>query len=358
MKGGWKSAYLRMTTHGPQSIGQSIIFGGLCALSFPYGLSMHLRSRLYRIGLKRSYRARVPVISVGNLATSGTGKTPMADFLAKRLKSRDLRCAIVSRGYGGHYRQAVGRVSDASGRLLMTPYECGDEPCLLARRNPGVPVYVARRRMLGVQAAEQDGARVIVLDDGFQHLAVQRDADIVLLDAGFPFGNGWLLPAGNLREPGSALQRADLIVLTRSGEGRRQTLQGPVPVIRSRHQLNRRLATLEGAFVPVQACAGKSCLAFAGIAKPDEFFRDLGTFGFSRIETLALADHQEYTGEILNRLLGSCHNHDVLVTTEKDAVKLSAVNFPKPCYQVGVELVFDDIAPLDDLLDHIMEPGK
>jgi tetraacyldisaccharide 4'-kinase len=319
---------------------------------------MRLRSKLYKLGLKSSYRAGVPVIAVGNLATSGTGKTPMVDFLAKHLKSRGVRCAIVSRGYGGHYRQAVGRVSDATGRLLMTPYECGDEPFLLARRNPGVPVYVARRRMLGVQAAEQDGAQMIVLDDGFQHLAVHRNVDIVLLDAKYPFGNGQLLPAGLLREPRSALQRADLIILTRSEQAQRPPLPVSIPVIQCRHLLNKSLATLEGAIVPEQEYAGKSCLAFAGIAQPDEFFRDLGRFGFGRIEPLVLADHQEYTGEVLSRLLRSCHNHDLLVTTEKDAVKLSAANFPKPCYQVGVNLVFDDLAPLDGLLDHVMESGK
>jgi tetraacyldisaccharide 4'-kinase len=319
---------------------------------------MRLRGKLYKLGLKSSYRAGVPVIAVGNLATSGTGKTPMVDFLAKRLKSRDVRCAIVSRGYGGHYRQAVGRVSDATGRLLMTPYECGDEPFLLARRNPGVPVYVARHRMLGVQSAEQDGAQMIILDDGFQHLAVHRNVDIVLLDAKYPFGNGQLLPAGILREPRSALQRADLIIMTRSGQAQRSPLPVSIPVIQSRHLLNKSLATLEGTIVPEQEYAGKSCLAFAGIAKPEEFFKDLGRFGFRRIEPLALADHQEYTGEILSRLLRSCHNHDLLVTTEKDAVKLSAAHFPKPCYQVGVDLVFDDLAPLDRLLDHIMEPGK
>ncbi len=358
MRGAWKSAYLRLTTHGPQSIGSFLMYWGLCPLSFLYGLSMRLRRKLYQLGLKSSYRAGVPVISVGNLATSGTGKTPMVDFLVKRLKSRNVRCAIVSRGYGGHYRQPVGRVSDTTGRLLMTPYECGDEPFLLARRNPGVPVFVARRRRLGVQAAEQAGAQIIILDDGFQHLAVLRNMDIVLLDDKLPFGNGQLLPAGILREPKSALQRADLIIMTRSEQARSLPLPASIPVIHSRHLLNKRLVTLDGAIVPEQEYVGQSCLAFAGIAKPEEFFRDLGCFGFRQIEPLALADHQDYTGEILSRLLRSCHNHDLLVTTEKDAVKLSAANFPKPCYQVGVELVFDDLAPLDGLLDHIMETGK
>ncbi len=352
---GWRSEYLRMTVNGPQTVCSFIIFWGLCPLSFLYGLAMRMRSGLYRTGLKKSYRAAVPVVSVGNLATGGTGKTPMIDFLVKYLRSRTVKCAIVSRGYGGNYRQSVGRVADTHGNVLMSPQECGDEPYLLAVRNPGVPVYVARQRMLGVQAAEQDGAQLLLLDDGFQHLAVQRDLDIVLLDAHCPIGNGRVLPAGMLREPLSALQRADLIVMTRSDAEMKKTLRVSAPVIHSRHQLNKTLTTLDGKDVAETDYSDKRCLAFAGIARPGEFFKSLRDFGFSCAEEIALDDHQEYTPEILNRLLGSCHNCDFMVTTEKDAVKLASVNFPVACYQVGVDLAFDDISPLDRMLGRLIE---
>lgn len=351
----WQSAYLRMAREGPRTMGGHLLFWGLSPLSFLYGRVMFIRRRLYKRGLVRSYRAAVPVISVGNLVTAGTGKTPMVDNLARKISSRGIRCAIVSRGFGGHYRDDVGRVSDDSGQLLMTPEACGDEPFLLARRNPGVPVYVARRRVLGVQAAERDGARVIVLDDGFQHLALKRDLDILLLDAQKPFGNGQMLPAGILREPRTALQSADLIILTRSDSGQSGVLPAGVTVMQSRHRLDNRLFTLEGREVSEREYAGKSCLAFAGIARPEGFFRALDAFGFRHIETIPLADHQVYTPEILNRLLGSCHNHDLMVTTEKDAVKLTSTHFPKPCYQIGVELIFDDPSPLEELMDQLME---
>jgi tetraacyldisaccharide 4'-kinase len=347
-----------MAVNGPKSIRGLILFRGLCPLSFLYGLGISIRSILYRSGLKKSHRALVPVISIGNITAGGTGKTPMVDFLAGYLHSLGIRCAIVSRGYGGNYRQKVGRVTDENGHLQMSPQECGDEPYLLALRNPGVPVYVARQRRLGVQAAEQDGAALLLLDDGFQHLAVQRDADIVLLDAKCPIGNGRLLPAGVLREPVSALQRADLIIMTRSDADQKSPLNVCAPVMRSRHQLSKTIRTLNGETVPEQAYLGKSCLAFAGIAKPDEFFSALHCFGFSRIEEMSLADHQEYNREMLNLLWGSCHNHDLLITTEKDAVKLSSLDFPKPCYKVGVELVFDDLSPLVDMLDQVMEHRK
>ena len=350
-----RSEYSRMVSDGPQSIRAEIIFWGLRPFSFLYGLVMRVRSRFYLAGLKSSYRASVPVISVGNLTTGGTGKTPMVDFLARDLRARGLKCAIVSRGYGGKYRQAVGRVTDGSGKLCMTPQECGDEPYLLAIRNPDVPVYVARKRTLGVQAAEQDGAQLILLDDGFQHQAVQRDMDIVLLDAKKPFGNGHLLPAGMLREPLSALQRADLIIMTRADAQQSAPIPARCPIMYSRHQLDRTIMTLDGEQLSTQDYAGKSCLAFAGIAKPEGFFSALREFGFSRIEEMPLADHQEYNQEILNRLIKSCDNHDLLVTTEKDAVKLSSADLPKPCCQIGVDLVFDDMTPLANILDKMVE---
>jgi len=354
----WRSDYVRMIKEGPRSIRSSLLYWGLCPLSFLYGLVMRARKGLYRAGLKPSYRASVPVISVGNIVIGGTGKTPMVDFLIRHISGLGVRCAVVSRGYGGSYSQEVARVFDADGTTKMTAAESGDEPYLLARRNPGVPVYVARKRKLGVQAAERDGAQLILLDDGFQHLAVQRDVDIVLLDSKRPFGNGRMLPAGILREPLSALQRADLVVMTRSGPGVRSLLHNDVPVMSCSHRSDKTLTTLSGEFVSEADYQGKSCLAFAGIARPEEFFLSLQTFGFRRVEGIPLTDHQEYNQDTLNHLLGLCHNHDLLITTEKDAVKLSDVDFPKPCYQIGVELVFDDISPLVALLDQVMAKGR
>ena len=350
----WRSDYMRMTVEGPQSTWSSLLYWGLCPLSFLYGLVMRIRSRLYRVGLKSSYRASVPVISVGNMVVGGTGKTPMVDFLARHISGLGVRCSVVSRGYGGSYRQAVARVVDTDAAVSMTAEESGDEPYLLARRNPGVPVFVARKRTLGVQAAERDGAQLILLDDGFQHLAVDRDIDIVLLDEKKPFGNGCMLPAGILREPRSALQRADMVVMTRSGPEMRSPLYYNGPVLRSSHQLDKTIKTLDGSVVPESDYRGKRCLAFAGIARPKEFFLSLRAFGFSNIEEIPFSDHQEYNQDILNRLLEACNNYDLLITTEKDAVKLSAKDFPKPCYQVGVEMVFDDFSPLATLIDKVM----
>jgi len=351
----WRTRYLTETMHNQKSLPISVLYWGLSPFSFLYGLVMRLRAWCYATGLKKSYRATVPVVSVGNLVAGGTGKTPMVDFLVRHAVSLGIDCAVVSRGYGGDYRQEVGTVRDAAGRLRMTPQECGDEPYLLAVRNPVVPVYVARRRALGVQAAEQDGAQLIFLDDGFQHLAVARDADIVLLDARAPLGNGRLIPAGTLREPSAALQRADLIVMTRSGGHESPALPIQGALVYSRHTPDRALRDLQGRIVDAGAWSGKSCLAFAGIANPEDFFQSLRDLGFGHVESIALADHQPYSPEVLNRLVRSCHNHDFLVTTEKDAVKLQEGLFPIPCLQQGVRLEFDDPEPLAELLGKVLE---
>lgn len=353
-----QTMHANLVENGPQTIFEYMLFGVLWPLSCLYGVVVRVRRLLYQLGVKKIYRASVPVISIGNLTAGGTGKTPMADYLVKRLLSKGMHCAIVSRGYGGSFRGAVGRVNAADGTLLMNPGSCGDEPYLLARRNPAVSVYVARRRADGVKQAVADGAEIVVLDDGFQHLAVARDINILLLDSKAPFGNEHLLPAGILREPIACIRYSDLIIMTRSDPEKKSAMQWGLPTIYSCHQPDKALATLDGEVVPEGAYVGKSCLAFAGIARPEEFFKSLRAFGFSHIEEVPLADHQDYDRETLNHLSGLCHNYDLLITTEKDAVKLSAVNFPKPCYQLGMELSFDDISPFADMFDNMVKHGK
>lgn len=345
-------AYRRLIDDKPSSLSGWTVFLLLWPLSLLYGAVVQLRAALYRVGLKSSYRAAVPVISVGNLTVGGTGKTPVVDAVVRKLVEKGLRVAVVSRGYGGTYRDAVGCVAAGDGRLAMSAGEAGDEPCLLARRNPTLRVYVARTRALGVQAAEQAGAQVVVLDDGFQHLAVQRDLDIVLLDSRAPFGNGCLLPAGPLRESPLALRRAGLVVMTHAEE--RGELRFDGPVIRCRHRLADRLLTLDGRVLPWSVVDGENVVAFAGIARPDDFFAALRARGAVMTATLALDDHAPYRGEELNRLVQSCQNVKFLITTEKDAVKLDAAVFPCPCLVAPLALEFDDEDPLDGLLEQVV----
>jgi tetraacyldisaccharide 4'-kinase len=341
--------YLQLLENGPTSLCGWAVFLGLWPLSCLYGMIVRLRLLAYLCGLKSVYRAKVPVVSVGNLSVGGTGKTPMTDYLAKWLVRHNVPTAIVSRGYGGDYAAPVMRVT-LEGPYATKPSSCGDEPYLLALKNPSVPVFVARRRTLGVKAAEEAGAELILLDDGFQHCAVHRDLDIVLLDSQKPFGNGCVLPAGLLREPSSALKRCHLVVLTRSQTGQDKPSIANKPTLYSQHTLSQSLSSLSNEIVTLASLAGKSCVAFAGIARPDDFFAALKDNKLILKEEIPLADHQVYDDALITRLSRSCHGCDALITTEKDAVKLAGVKLPVPCYQVGVEMTFTETALLDEMV--------
>ena len=339
-------AYRRMINRQPATLSSWTIFSLCWPLAMLFRLVVGLRTVLYRCGLLPSYRAAVPVISVGNLTVGGTGKTPVTDVVVKRLLARGLRVAVVSRGYGGNHAGAVGVVATGDGRVLMAAQAAGDEPYLLARRNPALLVYVAK-----VRAAERAGVQLVVLDDGFQHLALQRDLDIVLLDSRSPFGNGQLLPAGPLREPLGALRRAGLLVMTHAAV---PPVPPPLfhgPVLYCRHRLADTLLTLAGEEQPWSVLTGQPVVAFAGIARPDDFFSALRARGVVLSATLVFNDHQDYAEEQLKRLIHSCDNEKLLITTEKDAVKLQTADLPCPCLVVPLLLDFDETGELDNVLE-------
>jgi tetraacyldisaccharide 4'-kinase len=345
----------RLCLEGPRHVGEGLLQTLLMPLGWLYGLIGLVRARFYAWGFLRSYRAPVPVISVGNLSAGGTGKTPVVDYLLRRLLAQGLRVAVVSRGYGGKARQGVHVVSSGQGPLI-NPSVCGDEPYLLARRNPDALVVVAPKRALGVRlAVEELGAQIVILDDGFQHLAVQRDLNLVLLDARHPLGNGHPLPAGLLREFPSALSRGDLFILTRWHEDCPQPPSLPRPVLHSRHVLSDEARDLEGRQVALTELHGKKAVAFAGIAAPESFFDDLREKGLNLIETFAFADHAVYDDALLQRLKKAAAQADIFVTTEKDGVKLSATQMPKPCWQVPMTLELEEGPVLDDALKSLTD---
>lgn len=179
-----------------------------------YALVMRIRAACYAKGLLRRYRPPVPVISIGNLTMGGTGKTPAVISVCLSLQQWGYRPAVISRGYGGRPAAPVNIVSDGTTFFLPAGI-CGDEPRLLAEALPGVVVITAKKRSLGAQAAiKKYQCNILVLDDGFQHLAMARDLDIVLLAKDAPLGNGRVFPGGPLRESHSALARANLLVVT------------------------------------------------------------------------------------------------------------------------------------------------
>ena len=213
--------------------------GLLTGFSKIYGGAMAIRAACYsRQLLVKSQRLPCKVICVGNLTAGGTGKTPMAIYLARRLTRKGHRVVLVSRGYRGRAEKTGGVVSDGL-RILMDDATAGDEPYLMARCLPKVPVVVGGDRFqAGMLAVRQLGAQVVVLDDAFQHLALERDFDLVLMDAARPLGNEHLLPRGVLREPISALRRAHAVVLTRADR------LADAPLARRRQQIEAMVAPL------------------------------------------------------------------------------------------------------------------
>jgi len=299
------------------------------ALAVPaavYGGLVRLRNAWYDRP-DASRRATVPVISVGNLALGGTGKTPLVAWIARRVQSMGLVPAVVSRGYGGTAGPGPLVVSNGEGPRVNAR-ACGDEPHLLARSLPGAIVVVGSDRIEGARAAAGAGAGVVILDDGFQHRRLARDLDIVVLDGRGPFDGGHLLPRGSLREGPRALRRAQVVVLTRLAQGdlaaganravRESGFTGPV--VRAGH----RTTGFHDAGGTAAAAPARA-LAFCGIGDPSLFRTDLAEAGVVTPRFHAFRDHQPYTVAAWETLAAEARALGIpLVTTDKDLSRLAA----------------------------------
>lgn len=293
-----------------------------------YGLAMRLRAALYSADVFTRQSMPVAVISVGNLVLGGSGKTPMVRYLAELLLAMGLRPAIVSRGYGGTMREQAAVVSDGRS-LLLSPQQGGDEPAMLARALPQVPVVIGRRRLHPCRLAiDRLNANVLILDDGFQHLAVRRNLDLVLFDGSTLAGDGRVFPAGILREPMSALCRADAVVLTGITASNREGAEDFAALVRRRHpalpvffvSLARPSLRFESGAPPQSG----PFFAFCGIANPERFSDTVRSMGLIPSGTLKLPDHVRYSPELLAEICTRATDCGAtwLLTTAKDAVKL------------------------------------
>lgn len=294
---------------------------------------------------KPGWRAPVPVICIGNINAGGTGKTPATIAIARRLTERGTAVHVVTRGHGG---TLTGPVQVDPAR--HTAAETGDEPLLIAR---AAPVWVARDRAAGAQAAIAAGAQAILLDDGFQNPALDKDLSLVVVDAGVGFGNGRCLPAGPLREPvETGLARADLLLSIgpKADQARFAKDWGAL--------LNRqgRLPHLTGELAPQAQTADwqtRRVLAFAGIGRPEKFFATLRGLGTELAATQALADHQPLTPALIEDLAARAAAMGAeLVTTEKDAMRLPP-EWRDRIATLPVELRLDDWTALDAALERL-----
>ncbi|MCK6555374.1 tetraacyldisaccharide 4'-kinase [Candidatus Binatia bacterium] len=308
-------------------------------LSAAFRLGVAARHLAYRAGVLRSERGVLPVVSVGNLATGGTGKTPVTLWLARALAADGRRVAIVMRGYGGAER-GVRIVSRGHGPEAAVDV-AGDEASMLARSFAGV-VIVAPRRIDGVAAAAGLGCEVVVLDDGFQHRALARDFDLVLLNG----RAGGLLPAGPLREPASALRRADAVAVVRKADGDRVSLPAAAagkPVFEVRFVAQALVESDAGQWreMALSGLSGHRIGAVCGIAAPASFFAQLRQWDAELAEVFEYPDHYAYDAADWQRLNRAAHRVDFIVTTEKDLVKLERFPFARGklvALRIGVEV--------------------
>ena len=329
-----------------RGLGPELLRAVATAGSWLFAAGAGLRRTLYARGILKRHRAPLPVISVGNLTVGGAGKTPFAAYLAGGLAARNRPVALVARGY----RSGGG------------PDRINDEMEMLGRQAPGLIRVANPNRLAACLRAAERGAEVAVLDDGFQHLALHRDLDILLFDAARPFGSGRLLPRGTLREPPECAARADLAVFTRVDQaglgpvGELRTwlgrLRPGLPIVECcfRPSGLRALTESAGSDGPAEALQGRAVGAFAALADPVPFGRTLRGLGARVVYSRRFRDHHRYTAGNLAAIAAEAAEAgaQMLVTTEKDAVKLESLSEPSlPLHCLSIET---EICDGEDLL--------
>jgi len=287
---------------------------GLLALSYIYGLAVLLHNFFSKVKLLKSYKSRTAVISVGNITLGGTGKTPFAIMLAENFAQKNKKTAVLIRGYGNDEWKML---KEKLGRC-------------------GVKVLVGKDRVRSAREAENSGISVVILDDGFQHRRLKRDIDIVLLDSTNPFGNGRLFPRGILREPMTALKKADIIVLTKADKGKEniagieRSLRKIAPgklVLKAEHAPGRLFDIRERIIEEASYIRGKTVCMLSGICDGSYFKYTVEKIGAHIELEFIFPDHYAYGAADLGRVLGECRRKgiDIIITKEKDAVKLRKI---------------------------------
>ena len=360
----------------------------LAPLGLLYGAAVRTRLGLYRSGLLKTQTVGAPVVSVGNITAGGTGKTPLVEWVARALARDGLKACVLTRGYGRADESRRVVASDGE-RVLAGVEECGDEPRLLAERLVGVASVVCDRDRVAAArwAREKLGAGALVLDDGFQHLRIARDLDIVAVDASAPWGGGHLLPRGRLREPRESLARAGCVVITRADMAEdlealraevRRLSGDKAAVVASRVRtlglwpLDSTASVsgigLEGdtgkAFPEgdvgkalLESVAARPVGAFCAVGNPRAFFAQLRGDGFDLRHERAFADHHALTQAELDVVAREAERGGAraLLTTAKDAVKLRSLALSFPCYVVEIGLEFDGEEKLRGLVREAAE---
>ena len=352
----------------------------LSMVSKVYGGAVKLRRNFYKQAVFKSKRLPCSIISIGNITVGGTGKTPMTIYIAKVVKQLGYNVAVISRGYKGKAEKIGGIVSDGKA-LLMTPEIAGDEPYMIAKRLNDVPVIIGKNRFeAGRQAISKFDPDVIVLDDGFQHLKLQRDLDLVLLDYRKPFGNGHLLPRGVMREPASALSSANAIILTRSDTVNGDEMSSSLkrlhfyernkPVYRTFHhpfiysiingEKEKYEKNIKEALRQNSDCIkGRTVFAFSGLADNHDFLQTVKSLGCNLSGYMEFPDHHPYSEKDLKDISATAKMSmsECLITTEKDYVRIDhKIDWLGDLFVIGIEIDFgEDKKRFDSYIEDWME---
>lgn len=304
----------------------------------------------------KTYTCSVPVICIGNITTGGAGKTSAVIYLARLLKRAGLNPGIVSRGYGGSESKRGALVSDGY-TTYLNPEQSGDEPYLISMRVRGVPVYIAKRRVDATESlVRHHDVDVVLMDDGLQNWTVYKDLSVVVVDSTNPFGNGILLPAGDLRETRRSITRGDIVILNRSDS---ITNQARIELKKylERWCIKDRIFDaqytdvklyniLDGTYVPLKILEKKRVLLFSGIAHPNSFVTLVERFNPYSIETVTFPDHYHYRSEDVVDIIQLSKQYDYVITTEKDFVKIKDFYVNKKFHVMEISLFierYDDL---------------
>lgn len=337
-------------------------------IDIPVLMLLEWASKLYKKGVEKKYRSyadgsakqtklAATVISLGNITVGGTGKTPTACMIARYLQHQGLRVALLNRGYRSANEHGAAIMSDGE-HIFLTAEAGGDEACLMARSLPKVPVVVGRERAKsGALAIDTFGSDVLLLDDGFQHWQLYRDLDIVLVDGTNPFGNGYVLPRGILREPMEHLQRAGLFIITKADQAQPAVIEDICRVLR-RYQPKAPIA--QAIHKPTWCISfsdwnsmkeRSSCerlhtdtpvIAVSALGNPASFEKTVESFGYTLAAVMRYDDHHHYSaGDIADMAAMAREKKAVIVTTEKDAVKMDLAAIAEQglsIYVLGIEI--------------------
>lgn len=331
--------------NGEAPVLRLFLFVPLSILAGLYRIALTARESLYRLGLTRSEQAAIPVISVGNISLGGTGKTTVVERLSRGLKERGLRPGIIMRGY----RKKKAGVFAVDPRK-DTAESAGDEAAMLAKRTM-LPVLVGKKRKEGIEKGVREfGIDIAIFDDGFQVRNVRKNVEVLVLNAAAAEESNCLFPLGFLREPREHIGRADLLLVNKGElKGRIKEEASAIPAFHVRYRPLHLYSLKRCAMTDYRYVKGKKVLAFAGLGDNQSFFNLLREIGAELVRTVEFPDHHRYSKKDLERLtpLGEA---EIMVTTEKDAVKIEGLGVEEDVFYLSIEAQIEDEARLIDLI--------